>query len=86
VGTITLSSLDHIGVLELARPHKLNAINSRVARETFAAISALSADPDVRVVMVCGKGRAFCSGADLAEQTSTPARESSTISTPITPT
>jgi enoyl-CoA hydratase len=53
--------------LTLNRPAKLNAI-SRVLREALtAAIEDAAADPDVRVIVIAGAGRAFCAGYDLSE-------------------
>lgn len=51
--------------LRLNRPDALNALN----RDVFAALdghlTTIERDPDIRVVVVTGNGRAFCAGADL---------------------
>lgn len=55
---------DHVAVVTLNRPEKLNALNEEMRHaldETFAGIGA-----DVRVVVLTGSGRAFCAGADLS--------------------
>lgn len=54
--------------VQLNRPQKANAY-SRAMLETLGAhVQRLSADPEVRVVVICGAGdRAFCAGADLTE-------------------
>jgi enoyl-CoA hydratase/carnithine racemase len=54
--------------LVLDRPNKLNALNDDVRRGLQEAVDALSARPDVRVVVVQGEGRAFSAGADLNER------------------
>jgi enoyl-CoA hydratase len=59
---------DHIAVITLNRPDKLNALNAEVRgilRETF---DELEADDDVRVVVMHGTGeKAFVAGADITE-------------------
>ncbi|MGQ0845753.1 MAG: enoyl-CoA hydratase/isomerase family protein [Sporichthyaceae bacterium] len=51
--------------VELNRPEALNSWNPAFGRELLAAIRAVSADPDVRAILITGAGRAFCAGADL---------------------
>jgi 2-(1,2-epoxy-1,2-dihydrophenyl)acetyl-CoA isomerase len=51
--------------LELNRPDRLNALNEQLSKDLIAALNAVSADPDVRAVLITGAGRAFSSGADL---------------------
>lgn len=52
--------------LRLQRPEALNAINADMAREIDAALDRAS-EPDVRVLVITGAGRAFSAGADLRE-------------------
>ena len=54
--------------LILDRPAKLNALNGPLIRALLAALDAAEADPDVRVIVLEGAGRAFCSGYDLTEE------------------
>ena len=54
--------------LRLNRPDKLNALDGPLVRELLVALDAAEADPDVRVVVLQGEGRAFCSGYDLSEE------------------
>jgi enoyl-CoA hydratase len=54
--------------LVLDRPEKLNALSGGLVAELVAAIDVAEADPDVRVVVLQGAGRAFCSGYDLTEE------------------
>ncbi len=56
---------DQIGTIMLDRPEKLNALSRDLHNEMVAAANQLQADDDVRVVIVTGAGRGFCSGADL---------------------
>jgi enoyl-CoA hydratase len=53
--------------LILNRPAKLNAISAELRDSLTAAIAEASADERVRVVVIAGAGRAFCSGYDLSE-------------------
>ncbi len=56
---------DQIGTITLDRPEKLNALSRDLHNEMVQAANQLQADDDVRVVIVTGAGRGFCSGADL---------------------
>lgn len=56
---------DHVATLTFDRPERLNAFTVTMMRETLAALDAVDADPDVRVLVVTGRGRGFCAGADL---------------------
>jgi len=53
--------------LVLNRPAKLNAISVELRTALSAAMEAAVADDAVRVIVIAGAGRAFCSGYDLAE-------------------
>jgi enoyl-CoA hydratase len=56
--------------LTLNRPEKLNALSADLVRALSAAIEQAAADPEVRVIALCGAGRAFCAGYDLEEEAS----------------
>ncbi len=62
---LRLDIADQIGTIMLDRPEKLNALSRDLHNEMVAAANQLQADDDVRVVIVTGAGRGFCSGADL---------------------
>src|SRR5436305_11188621 len=55
-----------IATLTLNRPHRLNAWTGRMHTEYRWALAQAEEDPDVRVIVVTGEGRAFCAGADSA--------------------
>src|SRR5665811_2314508 len=61
----------HIAERALDRPEAMNAVSTQMARELGAACAELSADPDVRVVLITSTSpKAFCVGADLKERNS----------------
>lgn len=54
-----------IATLWLNRPARLNALHSPLMRELTHAANAFHDDTETRVVVVAGRGRHFCAGADL---------------------
>ncbi|HEY8547856.1 MAG TPA: enoyl-CoA hydratase/isomerase family protein, partial [Acidimicrobiales bacterium] len=56
-----------VGWLINDRPDQLNAMNARMRDEFADAWDELAADPDVRVIVHTGNGRAFQTGVDVAE-------------------
>jgi enoyl-CoA hydratase len=54
--------------LTLNRPAKLNALNGELVAALVAALDTAEADPEVRVIVLQGAGRAFSSGYDLTEE------------------
>ena len=53
------------------RPKVLNAFNAELVREVGVAMEALSADDQVKAIVVRGSGRAFSAGFDLKESAAT---------------
>ena len=64
---VLFSAVDGIGLLELDRPAVLNALSRRMYESLQARLAAAAEDAGVRVLIVAGRGRAFCSGTDLSE-------------------
>jgi 2-(1,2-epoxy-1,2-dihydrophenyl)acetyl-CoA isomerase len=56
-----------VGWIRLNRPEKMNAIGAVMRRQLGDAIKQAERDDAVRVVVLTGAGRAFCSGADVTE-------------------
>ena len=56
---------DHVATVTLNRPGQLNAWTSTMEQEVTLAVRAASADGRVRVIVLTGAGRGFCSGADM---------------------
>ena len=69
--TILVEMKNHMAILTLNRPDKLNAINLQMKRELNQALSELEADSDVRVVIMTGAGRDFSTGHDRTDPIST---------------
>src|SRR5262249_60056697 len=55
---------DGVATITLNRPEVLNALDHGVTAQLADHAEAAAADPEVWVVVVRGKGRAFCSGMD----------------------
>lgn len=62
---VLIDVTDAIGTVTLNRPDKLNAFFGTMRDEIAAALEELAAREDVRVVVITGRGRAFCAGADV---------------------
>jgi len=62
---IAVEVKDHIATVTLNRPQKLNAYTTLMGDELTHAYTDLSKDTDVRVIVMTGAGRGFCSGADV---------------------
>ena len=65
--TITLNKNNKIAYIEINRPDVLNAFNAALIKDLHKATDAVKDDENIRVVVLSGSGRAFSSGADLAE-------------------
>lgn len=57
---------NHIARVTLNRPDKRNALDAEIVAELKAALAEAARDQSVRVVLLSGAGKDFCSGADLA--------------------
>ncbi len=64
---------DRVGIITLSRPDRFNALTFEVYRELtdlFAVIDRRSLDPSgegARALLLCGEGKAFCSGGDVED-------------------
>jgi 2-(1,2-epoxy-1,2-dihydrophenyl)acetyl-CoA isomerase len=62
---IRLKVEDHVALATLDRPEKLNALNGALRDDILHLAADIRDDDDVRVLVITGAGRGFCSGADL---------------------
>jgi enoyl-CoA hydratase/carnithine racemase len=62
---IMVEKIDGIGKLTFNRTEVLNALTPELVGEVMEAVAAFEKDPEVRVLVFTGRGRAFSSGADM---------------------
>jgi 2-(1,2-epoxy-1,2-dihydrophenyl)acetyl-CoA isomerase len=62
---LKLTSQDGIGTITLSRPDVYNALNDEITYEMQDALKVMAKDEQIRVVVLTGEGKAFCSGQDL---------------------
>src|SRR6266480_1173582 len=63
--TFLYEQREGIATITLNRPERLNALTFEVYRELTDTLTALRKEDEVRVVVITGAGRAFCSGGDV---------------------
>ena len=63
--TILWEVADHVALLTLNRPERLNAVDNAMRQELEDVMRRAEADHDIWTIIVTGAGRGFCSGADL---------------------
>ncbi len=66
--TLLLDVQDGIATITLNRPDKRNALNLEMCDDLSAALDAIRANAEARVLLVTGNGPSFCAGADLKER------------------
>jgi enoyl-CoA hydratase/carnithine racemase len=62
---IELIKDEGIAFIHLNRPKVLNALSETMMHELFQALKETEEDPDIRVLILTGRGSGFCAGADL---------------------
>lgn len=62
---LLLETRDKVATLTLNRPEVYNAFNDELTFELQDALKQVSKDPQVKVVILTGSGKGFCSGQDL---------------------
>jgi len=63
---------DRVVLLTLNRPEVMNSFNFALLRELGEKVELFQWDPEVRVIIITGAGKAFCAGADLKERATMP--------------
>ncbi len=65
--TIAVDKRDGITTVRFNRPEKRNAMNPRLHREMYDALTELEVDDETRVLVITGTGESFSAGQDLKE-------------------
>lgn len=78
---IELDARDGVAWLRLARPEALNALNRALTSALEGALDRVAAMDDVTVLVVSGRGRAFCAGNDIAEMATLSGDEAEALAT-----
>jgi len=66
-GVVLSEASGGVATITLNRPDSLNALNRELSLALIETLGRVAADTATRCVVITGAGRAFCSGADLAE-------------------
>lgn len=65
--TLLFEVQDNICTITLNRPDRYNAFNDEMSFEFIDALKKVRKDPEIRVCILTGAGKAFCSGQDLKD-------------------
>jgi len=68
VADLEYTTHDNVARLTLNRPEKMNALGNQLILLLEKALDEIERDTDIRAVLLTGRGRAFCAGADLKER------------------
>lgn len=72
-----------ITTLRFNRPAALNAVDVPMAQALLAAVRGIAADPTVRAVVLCGSGKGFMAGGDLATLRADPVQGAADLLLPL---
>jgi len=59
-----------VALLSLNRPEMKNAFTSEMLNGLYQGLEDADSDPDIKVIIITGKGEAFCAGADIKDMLS----------------
>lgn len=62
---VLFSVENHVATITLNRPERRNAINQVLLAGLYDCLEQISGDDDIRVAIITGSGKSFCSGIDL---------------------
>ncbi len=65
--TILFEECSGVAVVTLNRPESFNAISDGMLTELTDAFETIRDTPSIRAVLLCGRGKSFCSGGDVKE-------------------
>lgn len=63
---ISVEQTDAVLTITLDRPERLNAWTPHMMTELMGAVTAANDDPSIGAIIVTGRGRGFCAGADIS--------------------
>ena len=66
--TVEISRDGNVAIVTMNRPEGMNSFNAALRRDLAAAVNEVNDDPEIRVAILTGAGRAFGAGADLTEK------------------
>jgi enoyl-CoA hydratase/carnithine racemase len=64
---VAVERKERVGIIVLNRPAQFNTFNTALAQELCKALVEFETDKAVRVVVIKGAGKAFCTGIDISE-------------------
>ncbi len=64
--TVLFAVEDGVATLTFNRPEKLNALSAEMLAEITAVVDQVAKNPEIRVLLMTGQGRAFIAGADIS--------------------
>ena len=62
---IILIKDNHLGIIKLNKPDKLNAISIQMITEFIEVLNFIRVDDELKVIIITGEGEAFSTGADF---------------------
>lgn len=72
VDTIKVTCKERIATITLNRPQQLNAFTTSMVNVLENELALIRDNPEIRVVMLTGNGKAFCAGVDIQEKSYNP--------------
>lgn len=62
-----ITTQDRVGILQIDRPERRNAIGAELVKSLHGALAAFDRDPAIRAILVEASPPGFCAGSDLKE-------------------
>ncbi|PAV16911.1 enoyl- hydratase [Pyrrhoderma noxium] len=64
---VLTSTIENTGIVTLNRPTALNALSEALIEELLRALKTFDEASDIGAIVLTGRGKAFCAGADIKE-------------------
>lgn len=71
MSNVKIEKVNNIGILTLNSPEDLNALSTEMGRKLSDSLDDIEKDEEIKVLIITGSGKAFCSGASLPEMAKT---------------